>query len=106
MKIDRPTRRLRSRQADSAEESCHASHTEPTCEPQPPDAAAVQPISIVVVDDHRFMRDLISAMLARQEGRYTVVAEKGDAATAIAACKELAPDLLILDINLPDTSGI
>ena len=52
------------------------------------------------------MRELISAMLGRQEGRYRVVAEKGDAATAIEACKELAPDLLILDINLPDTSGI
>ena len=64
------------------------------------------PISIVVVDDHRFMRELISAMLARQEGRYKVVAEKGDASTAIRACQELAPDLLILDINLPDMSGI
>ena len=68
--------------------------------------AANEPISIIVVDDHRFMRELISAMLARQQGRYKVVAEKGDAATAIAACKELAPDLLILDINLPDFSGI
>jgi len=68
--------------------------------------AAGTPISIIVVDDHRFMRELISAMLARQEGRYNVIAEKGDAATAIAACKELAPDLLILDINLPDVSGI
>jgi DNA-binding NarL/FixJ family response regulator len=67
---------------------------------------AAEPISIVVVDDHRFMREVISAMLARQEGRYKVVAEKGDAATAIEACKELAPDLLILDINLPDLSGI
>ena len=51
------------------------------------------------------MRELISAMLARQEGRYKVVAEKGDATTAIQACKDLAPDLLILDINLPDLSG-
>ena len=68
--------------------------------------AADAPISIIVVDDHRFMRELISAMLARQEGRYKVVAEKGDAAEAIAACKALAPDLLILDINLPHVSGI
>lgn len=68
--------------------------------------ATAAPITIIVVDDHRFMRELISAMLARQEGRYTVVAEKSDAATAIAACKEHAPDLLILDINLPDMSGI
>ena len=69
-------------------------------------APAQPPISIVVVDDHRFMRELISAMLARQEGRYEVVAEKGDAAAAIQACQEFAPDLLILDINLPDVSGI
>ena len=52
------------------------------------------------------MRELISAMLARQEGRYKILAEKGDAAAAIAACKEFTPDLLILDINLPDFSGI
>lgn len=64
------------------------------------------PVRIVVVDDHRFMRELISAMLARQSGRYKVVAEHGDAATAIQACQELKPDLLILDINLPDLSGI
>jgi DNA-binding NarL/FixJ family response regulator len=64
------------------------------------------PVRIVVVDDHRFMRELISAMLARQSGRYHVVAEHGDARTAIRACEELKPDLLILDINLPDLSGI
>jgi DNA-binding NarL/FixJ family response regulator len=63
-------------------------------------------IRIVVVDDHRFMRELISVMLARQSDRYQVVAEHGDARSAIAACRELNPDLLILDINLPDLSGI
>lgn len=52
------------------------------------------------------MRELISAMLARQNGRYQVVAENADARTAIEACRSLSPDLLILDINLPDLSGI
>jgi DNA-binding NarL/FixJ family response regulator len=75
-------------------------------EPEEVPPTAATPISIVVVDDHRFMRELITAMLARQDGRYKVVAEKGDAAAAIDACRELAPDLLILDINLPDASGI
>jgi DNA-binding NarL/FixJ family response regulator len=92
--------------------AAHISHvtkrTPETAPTRKPSAASAKtrPISIVVVDDHRFMRELISAMLARQEGRYKVVAEKGDATTAIQACKELLPDLLILDINLPDLCGI
>jgi len=49
------------------------------------------PIRIIVVDDHRFVRELISAMLARQSGHYRVVAEHGDAMTAIEACRELKP---------------
>lgn len=67
---------------------------------------AVRPIRIVVVDDHRFMREMISRMLSRQPERYDVVAEAPDAISAIAACEQYAPDLVILDINLPDMSGI
>lgn len=65
-----------------------------------------RPISIVVVDDHCFMREIISRMLGREDEKYVVVAEAGDARSAVAACEQLQPDLLILDINLPDESGI
>jgi DNA-binding NarL/FixJ family response regulator len=65
-----------------------------------------RPIRIVVVDDHIFMRDLISATLSRQPTCYTVLASVGTAGAAIRACQEFEPDLLILDINLPDQSGI
>jgi DNA-binding NarL/FixJ family response regulator len=64
------------------------------------------PIRIVVVDDHRFMREMISRMLSRQPERYDVVAEAADGTTAVKACQQHTPDLLILDINLPDISGI
>lgn len=63
-------------------------------------------VRLVIVDDHAFTRDLVSRMLARQRARYAVLAAVGTAAEAIAACGALRPDLLILDINLPDQNGI
>ena len=65
-----------------------------------------EPVRTVVVDDHVFMRELIGARLSREHSRFKVLAEVGDAASAVAACRRLSPDLLILDINLPDRSGI
>jgi len=64
------------------------------------------PIRIVVVDDHVFMRELISTTLSRESARYSVVASVGTAEGAVAACAEFSPELLILDVNLPDRSGI
>jgi DNA-binding NarL/FixJ family response regulator len=52
------------------------------------------------------MRELIGARLAREPSRFKVLAEVGDAASAVAACHQFTPDLCILDINLPDRSGI
>jgi DNA-binding NarL/FixJ family response regulator len=69
-------------------------------------AAPIRPLRIVVVDDHVFMRELISGMLQRQDGRYEVLASVGSAATAITAATQHLPELLILDINLPDRSGV
>ena len=65
-----------------------------------------RPLSIVVVDDHRFMRDVICAMLARQAEKYAVVGHAANAAEAVQVCEETAPDLVVLDINLPDRSGV
>lgn len=67
---------------------------------------AHEPVRTVIVDDHVFMRELIGARLAGERSRFKVVAEVGDAASALAACGKLSPDLCILDINLPDRSGI
>src|SRR4051812_5918190 len=61
---------------------------------------------IVVVDDHAFMRDLIARELTRNDGHYEVVAAVGTAADAVTVCRHLKPDLLVLDINLPDRTGV
>lgn len=66
---------------------------------------AVPKVRVIVVDDHIFMRELICARLGR-EGHFEVVACVGTAAEAIASSRKFVPDLVVLDINLPDRSGI
>jgi DNA-binding NarL/FixJ family response regulator len=63
-------------------------------------------VRLVLVDDHAFIRELMARTLAQQSTRYSVVAAVGTAAEAIAVCGKLKPDVLILDINLPDQNGI
>jgi DNA-binding NarL/FixJ family response regulator len=58
------------------------------------------------VDDHIFMRDLISRELTRTPEHFDVVASVGTAADAVAACRRFEPHLLVLDINLPDRTGV
>jgi len=64
------------------------------------------PISLVVVDDHVFIRELICRALAKHAHDYEVIASVGTAAAAVAACKQFKPSVLILDINLPDRSAV
>ena len=78
----------------------------PRAATEPQAVIAFKPMRIVVVDDHIFMRDLTTSTLNRQEANYSVVASVGNGAEAIEACKKFTPDLLILDINLPDQRGI
>jgi len=63
-------------------------------------------VRLVLVDDHIFIRDVTARALTQESGRYDVVAAVGTGAEAIAACRKLKPDVVILDINLPDKNGI
>lgn len=63
-------------------------------------------IRVAVVDDHTFIRELMCRALAKQNGDYHVVASVGTASEAVAVCKEFKPHLVILDIHLPDRSGV
>jgi two-component system response regulator DevR len=64
-----------------------------------------RPLRILVVDDHDIVRQGIAALLERQPA-YNVVGQAGTAAEALAATNQFAPDLVILDVSLPDGSGI
>ena len=73
----------------------------------PPDSNSLRPHPrVAVVDDHPFMRDLISRELTRSPKCYNVVASVGTAADAVAVCRRFEPHLLVLDINLPDRTGV
>jgi DNA-binding NarL/FixJ family response regulator len=72
----------------------------------PPPNALETRQRVAVVDDHAFMRDLIARELTRGNKPYDVVAAVGTAAEAISMCRRLKPDLLVLDIKLPDQMGM
>jgi len=60
---------------------------------------------ILIVDDHQMMCDGLHLLLARYPGA-EVVGSCGDSATAFRMSGELRPDLVLMDVDLPDGSGI
>jgi two-component system LytT family response regulator len=64
----------------------------------------VNVLSAVVADDEPLGRRGITARLARSP-RVRVVAECGDGRTAVASVMRLAPDILFLDVRMPDLDG-
>jgi DNA-binding NarL/FixJ family response regulator len=68
------------------------------------DAARVPPTTVVIADDHAFYRTGLARML-RQTGIH-VVAEVANGEAAIRAAEETAPDVVVMDINMPGLSGI
>jgi DNA-binding NarL/FixJ family response regulator len=67
--------------------------------------ASDRPIRILVVDDHDMVREGLAALLLRRPG-YEIVAMVGSSAEALAASDRFVPDVVILDVHLPDGSGI
>jgi DNA-binding NarL/FixJ family response regulator len=68
-------------------------------------AARMTPMatSVLIVDDHAGFRATARRLL-ESEG-YAVVGEAADGAAALAAAGELRPDVVLLDVQLPDLDG-
>lgn len=62
-------------------------------------------IKILLADDHEIVREGLRNLLEKQEG-FEVVAEAEDGLTAVKKAKKLSPDLVIMDIGMPDLNGI
>src|ERR1700730_9790656 len=61
--------------------------------------------SILVADDHPIFRFGLCSLLRTHEG-WEVCGESADGRDTVEKCKQLKPDLLILDIGMPDLSGL
>ncbi|MFO7868357.1 MAG: response regulator transcription factor [Bacteroidales bacterium] len=62
-------------------------------------------ISIVLVDDHDIVRDGIRALL-KNESRIHIIGESSNAQECMHIVEQNRPDIILMDINLPDITGI
>jgi len=62
-------------------------------------------IKVLIVDDHELVRTGISRMLG-DDPEIEVVGEAGCGETAVAMTRKLAPDVVLLDVNMPNIGGV
>jgi len=67
--------------------------------------AATDKLKILIVDDHDIVRKGLAMLVSRQED-LSVVAEAGTVAEAVKKARESDPDVVVMDIRLPDGTGI
>ncbi len=61
--------------------------------------------TVLIIDDHPLFREGLKSLIARNP-MFEVIGEAGKASEALSRARELVPDLAIVDISLPDRSGI
>lgn len=69
--------------------------------PRPPDDAGT---TVVVVDDDNSFRAALSALL--EQSGFNVVGEAGSGETAVSRVAETAPDVVLMDLQMPGVSGL
>src|SRR3954447_8393916 len=62
-------------------------------------------VKVMIVDDHEVVREGLRALLNRRDGM-TVVGEAGTVAQAIETAARVQPDVIVMDVRLPDGSGV
>lgn len=62
-------------------------------------------IAVLLVDDHKMVRDGLRALL-RAEADLKVIGEAEDGRTAVRMVEELTPDVVVMDLAMPDLNGI
>jgi two-component system response regulator DevR len=63
------------------------------------------PLRVLIVDDHEVVREGLRSLLNRRQGM-TVVGEAGTMADSIEEAARVEPDVVVMDVRLPDGSGV
>ena len=61
--------------------------------------------NILLVDDHPMLRKGLRLLIELEEG-LNVIGEANDGQEAIERVRELAPDIVVMDINMPNLNGV
>jgi DNA-binding NarL/FixJ family response regulator len=73
--------------------------------PEKKEGSWMIPIRILIADDHAAVRRVIARLLAHSP-EYLICGEAVSGQDAIQKAKELHPDVMLLDVSLPDMSGL
>jgi DNA-binding NarL/FixJ family response regulator len=65
----------------------------------------MKPIRVLVVDDHRLVREGLASMLSLQKDM-EVVGQASNGDEALSRCRSLQPDVVLMDISMPGMNGI
>ena len=63
------------------------------------------PARVLLADDHTLVREGLRAVLGA-EGGIKVVGEAGDGQGAVEACRALSPDVVLMDVRMPEMDGL
>src|SRR6266496_1958019 len=64
----------------------------------------MEKVTLLITDDHKLIREAWSSIL-NSDSRFKVIAETGSGEEAVELAKQLRPNVVILDINLPGMNG-
>lgn len=62
-------------------------------------------MKILIVDDHEIVRNGLTLLFGRQKG-FDIVGEAGSVAEAVRVAAATSPDIVIMDVRLPDGTGV
>lgn len=62
-------------------------------------------VRVLIVDDHPVVRAGLRALLT-EDPELSVIGECGDGASAVRRCRELAPDVVLMDLKMPGVDGV